>query len=158
MRYLSNPRSHLSSLHSLHPSLTHYNFLFCTSCHSSLFLSQKHVKGRHCDSCRPGYHTLEHRNSLGCLPCACDISGTVPEGACDMWTGQCPCREGVEGAQCTNCAHNYYNRSLDLQSKQAQSKSLKLCPRLVTRFYLSPTLSPKLKLLRNFHKYHNLYR
>ncbi|XP_039982949.1 usherin [Xiphias gladius] len=88
--------------------------------HTGQCWCKKHVKGRHCDSCRPGYHTLEHRNSLGCLPCACDISGTVPEGACDMWTGQCPCREGVEGAQCTNCAHNYYNRSLDLQKGLSQ--------------------------------------
>ncbi|XP_069030560.1 usherin [Embiotoca jacksoni] len=77
---------------------------------------KEHVEGRHCDTCRHGYHTLEHRNSLGCLPCVCDISGTVPDGVCDMWTGQCPCKEGVEGAQCTNCAHNYYNRSLDPQT------------------------------------------
>ncbi|XP_053172998.1 usherin [Scomber japonicus] len=81
---------------------------------------KEHVEGHHCDSCRHGYHTLEHRNSLGCLPCVCDISGTVPEGVCDMWTGQCPCREGVEGAQCTNCAHNYYNRSSDIHKGLSQ--------------------------------------
>ncbi|TMS13118.1 Usherin [Larimichthys crocea] len=86
------------------------------SAHSvSLRGGNEHVEGRLCDSCRHGYHTLEQRNSLGCLPCACDIHGTVPGGVCDMWTGQCPCREGVHGAQCTNCAHNYYNRSLHLQ-------------------------------------------
>uniref|UniRef100_A0A4W6FW95 Usherin n=1 Tax=Lates calcarifer TaxID=8187 RepID=A0A4W6FW95_LATCA len=78
--------------------------------HTGQCVCKKHVEGHRCDSCLRGYHTLEHRNSLGCLPCACDISGTLPEGACDMQTGQCPCREGVEGAQCTNCAHNYYNR------------------------------------------------
>ncbi|XP_059204973.1 usherin [Centropristis striata] len=83
--------------------------------HTGQCVCKEHVEGRRCDSCRRGYHTLEQRNSLGCLPCACDIYGTVPEGVCDMWTGQCPCREGVEGAQCTNCAHNYYNRSSHLQ-------------------------------------------
>uniref|UniRef100_A0A3Q1ERN5 Usher syndrome 2A (autosomal recessive, mild) n=1 Tax=Acanthochromis polyacanthus TaxID=80966 RepID=A0A3Q1ERN5_9TELE len=67
---------------------------------------KEHVEGRRCDSCRHGYHTLEHRNSLGCLPCVCDISGTEPDGVCDMWTGQCPCKEGVEGAQCTNYRKN----------------------------------------------------
>ncbi|XP_047436500.1 usherin [Mugil cephalus] len=77
---------------------------------------KEHVEGRRCDSCRHGYHTLEQRNSLGCLPCVCDVSGTVPERVCDMWTGQCPCKEGVEGAQCTNCAHNYYNRSLYVEN------------------------------------------
>ncbi|CAG11042.1 unnamed protein product, partial [Tetraodon nigroviridis] len=71
----------------------------------------EHVEGHSCDTCHRGYHTLERRNSLGCLPCVCDIYGTVPGGVCDEWTGQCPCREGVEGSQCTNCAPNYYNRS-----------------------------------------------
>ncbi|KAA8595474.1 hypothetical protein FQN60_010765 [Etheostoma spectabile] len=83
-------------------------------------VSREHVEGRRCDSCRRGYHTLEQRNSLGCLPCACDIQGTVPEGVCDMWTGQCLCREGAEGAQCTSCAHNYYNRSLLVQKGLSQ--------------------------------------
>uniref|UniRef100_A0A3B5QN66 Usherin n=1 Tax=Xiphophorus maculatus TaxID=8083 RepID=A0A3B5QN66_XIPMA len=73
---------------------------------------KEHVEGHYCDSCRHGYHTLEQRNSLGCLPCVCDSSGTVPEGVCDMRTGQCPCKEGVEGAHCTSCVQNYYNRSL----------------------------------------------
>ncbi|XP_070688414.1 usherin [Pempheris klunzingeri] len=88
--------------------------------HTGQCVCKEHVEGRRCDSCRHGYHTLEQRNSLGCLPCACDIHGTVPEGICDMWTGQCPCREGVDGAQCTNCAHNYYNRSLHIQNGLSQ--------------------------------------
>nr|XP_054587843.1 usherin [Nothobranchius furzeri] len=81
---------------------------------------KEHVEGRRCDYCLRGYHTLERRNSLGCLPCVCDISGTVPEGVCDMWTGQCPCKEGVEGLHCTSCRHNYYNRSLDLLNGLSQ--------------------------------------
>ncbi|XP_044201958.1 usherin [Thunnus albacares] len=88
--------------------------------HTGQCVCKEHVEGHHCDTCRHGYHTLEHRNSLGCLPCVCDISGTVPEGVCDMWTGQCPCRDGVEGAQCTNCAHNYYNRSSDIHKGLSQ--------------------------------------
>ncbi|XP_041646715.1 usherin [Cheilinus undulatus] len=83
--------------------------------HTGQCVCKEHVSGHYCDSCRHGYHTLEQRNSLGCLPCACDTSGTVPEGVCDMRTGQCPCREGVVGARCTNCAPNYYNNSLQLQ-------------------------------------------
>ncbi|XP_077569166.1 usherin [Stigmatopora nigra] len=74
-------------------------------------LCKKHVEGQLCDSCGHGYHTLERRNSLGCLPCSCDITGTVPEGVCDNLTGKCPCREGVEGMQCTNCAPYYFNTS-----------------------------------------------
>uniref|UniRef100_A0A3Q0RBB8 Usher syndrome 2A (autosomal recessive, mild) n=1 Tax=Amphilophus citrinellus TaxID=61819 RepID=A0A3Q0RBB8_AMPCI len=77
---------------------------------------KEHVEGRRCDSCSHGFHTLEQRNSLGCLPCVCDTSGTVPGVVCDMQTGQCPCKDGVEGVQCTNCAHNYYNRTLNLET------------------------------------------
>ncbi|XP_061670381.1 usherin isoform X4 [Syngnathoides biaculeatus] len=81
---------------------------------------KEYVEGHLCDSCRHGYHTLELRNSLGCLPCACDVNGTVPDGICDMQTGQCPCREGVEGMQCTNCGPNYFNTSSDLQNRSFQ--------------------------------------
>ncbi|XP_035991625.1 usherin [Fundulus heteroclitus] len=81
---------------------------------------KEHVEGHHCDSCRHGYHTLEQRNSLGCLPCVCDISGTVSQGVCDMKTGQCPCKEGVEGAHCTSCVQNYYNSSLDMERGLSQ--------------------------------------
>ncbi|XP_071778073.2 usherin [Centroberyx gerrardi] len=83
--------------------------------HTGQCVCKEHVEGRRCDSCRRGYHSLERRNSLGCLPCVCDVTGTAPEGVCDALTGQCPCQEGVEGAQCTHCAHNYYNRSSDTQ-------------------------------------------
>uniref|UniRef100_A0A3B3X6F7 Usher syndrome 2A (autosomal recessive, mild) n=1 Tax=Poecilia mexicana TaxID=48701 RepID=A0A3B3X6F7_9TELE len=86
--------------------------------HTGQCVCKEHVEGHHCDSCRHGYHTLEQRNSLGCLPCVCDSHGTVPEGVCDRRTGQCPCKEGVEGAHCTSCVQNYYNRSLDLESKK----------------------------------------
>lgn len=88
------------------------------------FFLQEHVEGRRCDSCRHNFHTLEQRNSLGCLPCVCDISGTVSGGLCDMQTGQCPCKEGVEGVQCTNCAHNYYNQTLDVESKRTPNCNL----------------------------------
>ncbi|XP_051920397.1 usherin isoform X1 [Hippocampus zosterae] len=88
--------------------------------HTGQCVCKEHVEGHLCDSCRHGYHTLERRNSLGCLPCACDIHGTVPEGVCDVETGQCPCREGVEGMQCTNCAPNYFNASSDIQNGSFQ--------------------------------------
>nr|XP_057944950.1 usherin isoform X3 [Doryrhamphus excisus] len=83
--------------------------------HTGQCVCKEHVEGRLCDTCRRGYHTLELRNSLGCLPCVCDISGTVPDGVCDKWTGQCPCRHGVQGVRCTNCAPNYYNATSDAQ-------------------------------------------
>ncbi|KAM6942982.1 usherin [Xenentodon cancila] len=50
----------------------------------------------------------------------CDIGGTVPGGVCDSRTGQCPCKDGVKGAQCSNCMQNYYNRTVDLQKGLSQ--------------------------------------
>lgn len=90
------------------------------------WIVKDNVVGRRCYSCRPGYHTLDHRNSLGCLPCVCDLSGTLPGAACDIHTGQCPCKEGVEGAQCTNCAYNYYNQSTAIHSKTCLKSYLTL--------------------------------
>ncbi|XP_077419247.1 usherin isoform X1 [Vanacampus margaritifer] len=88
--------------------------------HTGQCVCKEHAEGHLCDSCRHGYHTLERRNSLGCLPCACDINGTVPEGVCNLQTGQCPCREGVEGMQCNNCAPNYFNTSSDIHNASLQ--------------------------------------
>ncbi|KAM3876945.1 usherin [Diretmus argenteus] len=88
--------------------------------HTGQCVCKEHVEGRRCDSCRRGFHSLDHRNSLGCLPCVCDVTGTVPLGVCDVLTGQCPCQDGVEGTQCTHCAHNFYNRTSDIREGWSQ--------------------------------------
>lgn len=109
----------ISSSRLMHSWLQHCAVLIPPLFNVFSAFSQEHVGGRFCDTCHRGYHTLERRNSLGCLPCACDAGGTVPGGRCDERTGQCPCREGVEGLQCTDCAHRYYyNRSSQLQGKR----------------------------------------
>ncbi|XP_062312043.1 usherin-like, partial [Osmerus eperlanus] len=82
--------------------------------HTGQCVCKEHTEGHRCDTCRRGYHSLERRNSLGCLPCACDGRGTVEGGVCDPTSGQCPCKEGVEGALCTRCAPHYYNMTSDL--------------------------------------------
>ncbi|CAL8351742.1 unnamed protein product [Merluccius merluccius] len=76
--------------------------------HTGQCVCKENAQGLRCDSCRRGYHSLDRRNSLGCLPCACDTDGTVPGGVCHAATGQCPCRRGAEGSRCTRCAQNYY--------------------------------------------------
>ncbi|KAM4602923.1 usherin [Polymixia lowei] len=88
--------------------------------HTGQCVCKEHVEGLRCDSCHHGYHSLERRNSLGCLPCACDTTGSAPGGVCDALTGQCPCRRGVEGSQCTRCARNYYNSSSDTREGWSQ--------------------------------------
>ncbi|XP_030233283.1 usherin [Gadus morhua] len=77
--------------------------------HTGQCVCKDNVAGLRCDACRRGYHSLDRRNSLGCLPCACAPGGTRPGGVCDAATGQCPCRGGVEGSLCTRCARNFYH-------------------------------------------------
>lgn len=50
------------------------------------------------------------------LECSCDRRGTddkkCPAGSpcfCDQETGECPCRKGVKGALCNECADGYWN-------------------------------------------------
>lgn len=73
---------------------------------------KEHAEGRRCDACRPGYHSLDRTNSLGCLPCQCDLRGTVNgSNACHLDTAQCPCKERVEGPQCSRCVQKTFNRT-----------------------------------------------
>ncbi|RXN20724.1 usherin [Labeo rohita] len=71
-----------------------------------------HTEGRQCDVCRDGYHSLDGSNSLGCLPCQCEFRGTVNgSGVCDKITGQCMCKNNVEGLRCNRCSFHTYNLS-----------------------------------------------
>ncbi|XP_062418892.1 laminin subunit beta-4 isoform X2 [Pungitius pungitius] len=70
--------------------------------------------GPRCQDCKPGYYG----DAMGqaCKECACDRRGTVvtqcPLGSpcfCNSKTGQCPCRTGVLGILCDECADGYWN-------------------------------------------------
>uniref|UniRef100_A0A667ZN39 Usherin n=1 Tax=Myripristis murdjan TaxID=586833 RepID=A0A667ZN39_9TELE len=89
------------------------------------------VEGRQCTDCLPGWFGLQAWHPEGCVRCNCS-------GVCDALTGQCPCQEGVEGAMCTHCAHNYYNRSSDIQGKSRESVVLDV--KLHTPILLDPIL------------------
>uniref|UniRef100_A0A8D0L665 Usherin n=1 Tax=Sphenodon punctatus TaxID=8508 RepID=A0A8D0L665_SPHPU len=65
---------------------------------------------RQCSECLEGYHKVQQNNSLACLPCNCDKSGTVNGSLlCEQSTGQCPCKAGVTGPQCNQCMPHMYN-------------------------------------------------
>ncbi len=71
-----------------------------------------HTEGRRCDVCRDGYHNLDGRNSLGCLPCQCELRGTVNgTHICNKTTGQCMCKNNVEALRCNRCSSHTYNLS-----------------------------------------------
>ena len=69
---------------------------------------KNNVGERDCGTCIPGFYNLSLSNSLGCQPCACNISGTISDETCDLMTGQCVCLPGVEGRDCSRCEEGYY--------------------------------------------------
>uniref|UniRef100_A0A7N5P2J0 Laminin subunit beta-3 n=1 Tax=Ailuropoda melanoleuca TaxID=9646 RepID=A0A7N5P2J0_AILME len=65
-----------------------------------------HTEGKNCERCqlhyfrnrRPGASIQET-----CIPCECDPDGAVPGVPCDPVTGQCVCKEHVQGERCDLC-------------------------------------------------------
>ncbi|XP_011793429.1 PREDICTED: laminin subunit beta-3 [Colobus angolensis palliatus] len=65
-----------------------------------------HTEGKNCERCqlhyfrnrRPGASIQET-----CIPCECDPDGAVPGAPCDPVTGQCVCKEHVQGERCDLC-------------------------------------------------------
>ncbi len=67
------------------------------------------VTGRQCDQCQSGYYNLTGTNLDGCVPCECDVRGTIGAGvSCDVHTGQCPCKANIVGRDCSLCAPGHY--------------------------------------------------
>ena len=50
--------------------------------------------------------------NTGCKPCTCDLRGVASlDSICDVITGICKCRPGVEGVACDGCKQGYFNSS-----------------------------------------------
>nr|XP_012147088.1 PREDICTED: laminin subunit alpha-2 isoform X4 [Megachile rotundata]XP_012147089.1 PREDICTED: laminin subunit alpha-2 isoform X4 [Megachile rotundata] len=67
--------------------------------------------GRRCEQCSPGYYGLPHLPDGKCMPCNCNSAGSLSD-ECDMETGQCRCRAGSTGRDCSECTayrHVYIN-------------------------------------------------
>ncbi|RUS89304.1 hypothetical protein EGW08_002911, partial [Elysia chlorotica] len=79
----------------------------CTSCGSN-------TAGDFCTSCVAGFYiNPAHANdSLApyCLPCGCSPAGTLPSAltTCDVNTGQCACKDRVEGRDCSVCKDTFW--------------------------------------------------
>ncbi|GFV46525.1 laminin subunit alpha-1 [Trichonephila clavipes] len=59
-------------------------------------------EGKHCERCSLGYYGVPTMLGGNCLPCNCNPYGSL-DRVCDRMTGQCFCRRGIGGRDCTMC-------------------------------------------------------
>ncbi|KMQ97151.1 laminin subunit alpha-1 [Lasius niger] len=67
--------------------------------------------GRKCERCAYGYYGFPGLPDGKCVPCDCHLAGSLSD-ACDGETGQCKCRPGSTGRDCSQCTayrHVYIN-------------------------------------------------
>ncbi|XP_035280923.1 laminin subunit beta-4 [Anguilla anguilla] len=67
--------------------------------------------GIHCEECSPFFFQdprvpTNHPNA--CIPCDCDPDGSLNGGLCDPNTGQCVCKNNVEGDRCDRCKYGFF--------------------------------------------------
>ncbi|XP_063179484.1 laminin subunit beta-4 [Chroicocephalus ridibundus] len=69
---------------------------------------KENVEGVRCDKCRANYYGLSGSDPLGCQPCNCDPSGSLPFSVCDPATGECLCQRFATGRRCEKCIVGYW--------------------------------------------------
>ncbi|XP_054000952.1 laminin subunit beta-1 isoform X1 [Hylaeus anthracinus] len=81
---------------------------------------QHNTRGQNCEQCKPFYYhdvTKDISHPQACLPCDCDLTGSLDDGICDSRTdplsgdesGRCHCKTNVEGRRCDRCKNGYWN-------------------------------------------------
>ena len=107
-----------------------------------------HVTGRQCDACQSGFYNLTSGNPEGCLSCDCNAIGTTGSSmACDRATGQCNCKDNVEGRDCSSCVSDHYGLEnqdgclpCDLECNQCSGPGPANC-RVSGQFYMELTIN-----------------
>ncbi|OAD54662.1 Laminin subunit beta-1 [Eufriesea mexicana] len=88
---------------------------------------QHNTRGQNCEQCKPFYYhdvTKDISHPEACLPCDCDLGGSLDDGICDSRTdplsgdesGRCHCKANVEGRRCDRCKNGYWN--FDIESPE----------------------------------------
>ena len=44
---------------------------------------------------------------LSCLPCQCNVAGSISSIVCNPVTGECQCKDNVEGMNCDTCKSGF---------------------------------------------------
>ncbi|KAK2842855.1 hypothetical protein Q5P01_013055 [Channa striata] len=72
--------------------------------------------GPQCERCGPFLYQDPERardDPHACLPCYCDPAGSKGGGLCNALTGQCACKENVEGRRCDFCKRGFFGLRQD---------------------------------------------
>ena len=67
----------------------------------------------------------------GCLECACDVGGSLTP-VCNSSTGQCVCRDGVTGRQCSERSYGYFVPLIDYVTQEGEEGNGTFTPILLT--------------------------
>ncbi|KAL8622355.1 hypothetical protein ACOMHN_041683 [Nucella lapillus] len=63
-----------------------------------------------CAQCRTGFYDVGPlQGPDDCQSCGCDSKGVLHGQICDNVTGQCHCKEYMQGRTCSDCKDGYYN-------------------------------------------------
>ncbi|GFO21134.1 laminin subunit alpha-3 [Plakobranchus ocellatus] len=66
------------------------------------------VEGDQCDRCKSGAYGYDP--IIGCQLCNCNPAGTInADMSCDQTTGQCNCKQNVDGRRCDTCLPGYHS-------------------------------------------------
>ena len=65
------------------------------------------VTSRRCSECADGFFNLQEDDPFGCTDCGCNIGGSV-SALCDKTSGQCVCRQRIQGRSCDEPLQLHY--------------------------------------------------
>ncbi|XP_032875419.1 laminin subunit alpha-3 isoform X3 [Amblyraja radiata] len=65
------------------------------------------VCGQDCGRCVEGHYNLRENNYFGCQGCGCDVGGSA-NLTCSTMSGECQCRENIEGRICSKPRSQHY--------------------------------------------------
>lgn len=99
----------LASANNVEPDMLKYDQVdmtseFITKCASKHF-DVEHFTSPFCDK---SVLSLSSKYNNGAQPCECDPNGSLNNEICQMFGGQCDCKENVIGRQCNRCKTGYF--------------------------------------------------
>ncbi|XP_078051747.1 laminin subunit beta-1 isoform X1 [Augochlora pura] len=81
---------------------------------------QHNTAGQNCEQCKPFFYhdpSKDISHPQACVPCDCDLDGSLDDGICDSYTdllageepGRCHCKTNVEGRRCDRCKNGFWD-------------------------------------------------